>query len=133
MAIRLLKSVRAGHRTMTLFGCAAVEASVAVRAAHYQPAEKGQQAVSAKMEYLCQHEGTQRIAKAFEKYGENGYIGEPVSQKSHMIQAAMQAEQEFPEDKEVIIAAFLHDIGHLVGLDPKGERERWMLEGVKQA
>ncbi|MFN3998585.1 HD domain-containing protein [Algoriphagus sp.] len=40
------------------------------------------------------------------------YIGEPVSQIEHMCQSAELAEKE-GFDEEVVLAAFLHDIGHL--------------------
>jgi phosphonate degradation associated HDIG domain protein len=48
----------------------------------------------------------------YEKYGDEDYIGEPVSQLEHMSQAAALAEEEGYDD-EVILAAFFHDIGHL--------------------
>ena len=50
------------------------------------------------------------------KYGKADYIGENISQDSHAIQCAMQAEHDFPENREFIIACFLHDIGHLIAL-----------------
>lgn len=42
----------------------------------------------------------------------NNYIGEDVSQLEHSILAAQYAEDEYPSDTELIVAAFLHDIGH---------------------
>ena len=48
----------------------------------------------------------------YEKYGDEDYIGEPVSQLEHMSQAALLAEEEGYDD-EVVLAAFFHDIGHL--------------------
>jgi phosphonate degradation associated HDIG domain protein len=48
----------------------------------------------------------------YEKFGDEDYIGEPVSQLEHMSQAAALAEEEGYDD-EVILAAFFHDIGHL--------------------
>lgn len=48
----------------------------------------------------------------YEMYGNEDYIGEPVSQIEHMCQAAQLAERENYDD-EVILAAFFHDIGHL--------------------
>jgi 2-amino-1-hydroxyethylphosphonate dioxygenase (glycine-forming) len=56
----------------------------------------------------------------FEKYGDEDYDGEPVSQASHMIQCAMQAIKE-NEDEEIMIGAFLHDIGHLLRHQQKTE------------
>jgi 2-amino-1-hydroxyethylphosphonate dioxygenase (glycine-forming) len=48
----------------------------------------------------------------FEKHGSDAYFGEPVTQLQHACQAAEYARTEGYDD-EVIIAAFLHDIGHL--------------------
>ncbi len=46
-------------------------------------------------------------------YGDEDYDGEPVSQTSHMIQCAMKAIAK-DEGTELILGAFLHDIGHLL-------------------
>lgn len=48
----------------------------------------------------------------YEKYGEEDYIGEPVSQLEHMSQSATLA-MNAGYDDEVILAAFFHDIGHI--------------------
>ncbi|HWB26531.1 MAG TPA: HDIG domain-containing protein [Chitinophagaceae bacterium] len=56
---------------------------------------------------------TAEIQTLFEEHGNEDYDGEPVSQTSHMIQCAMQAMAE-GGDMELIIGAFLHDIGHLL-------------------
>lgn len=48
----------------------------------------------------------------FDLYGAEDYIGEPVSQLEHACQSAQLAENEGYDD-EVILAALLHDIGHL--------------------
>ena len=53
------------------------------------------------------------VFSLYEQWGSEDYIGEPVSQVEHMLQAAMLAEEEGFEE-EVILAAFFHDIGHLV-------------------
>jgi len=42
----------------------------------------------------------------------NNYIGENVSQLEHFVLAAQLAEKEYPHDYELVVAAFLHDIGH---------------------
>jgi phosphonate degradation associated HDIG domain protein len=47
----------------------------------------------------------------YQKYGQEDYIGEPVSQIEHMIQCASIAEAE-GYNEEVILAALFHDIGH---------------------
>src|SRR3954462_6425911 len=57
---------------------------------------------------------TQEIMQLFEKYGNNDYDGEPVTQTSHMVQCAMLAIKN-NADTELILGAFLHDIGHLLG------------------
>jgi phosphonate degradation associated HDIG domain protein len=56
---------------------------------------------------------TNEIMNLFEKYGDEDYDGEPVSQASHMIQCAMLAMNK-GEDTELILGAFLHDLGHLL-------------------
>ena len=56
-------------------------------------------------------ERVNEIFELYQKYGDEDYIGEPVSQIGHMCQAAELAEAEgYPE--EIILAAFFHDIGH---------------------
>lgn len=52
------------------------------------------------------------IFSLYERYGAEDYIGEPVSQLEHMCQAAELAGEEGYDD-EVVLAAFLHDVGHL--------------------
>ena len=53
-----------------------------------------------------------QIFALYEKFGDEDYIGEPVSQLEHMSQAASLAKNEGYDD-EVVLAAFFHDIGHL--------------------
>jgi 2-amino-1-hydroxyethylphosphonate dioxygenase (glycine-forming) len=52
------------------------------------------------------------IFDLYEQYGNEDYIGEPVSQIEHMSQVAQLAIDEGYDD-EVILAAFFHDIGHI--------------------
>ena len=52
------------------------------------------------------------IMGLYKMYGDQDYIGEPVSQIEHMCQCAQLAEKENYDD-EVILAAFFHDLGHL--------------------
>jgi len=52
------------------------------------------------------------IFALYEKYGNEDYIGEAISQIEHMSQAAELAMQGGFDD-EVILAAFFHDIGHI--------------------
>jgi len=56
---------------------------------------------------------TKEIINLYKHFGKSDYIGEKVSQIQHMTQCAMLAENEGYDD-EVILAAFLHDIGHLL-------------------
>jgi putative nucleotidyltransferase with HDIG domain len=51
----------------------------------------------------------------YEKHGGSAYYGELVTQYQHALQSAYSAEQYAPNDHELIIAALLHDIGHLLG------------------
>lgn len=55
----------------------------------------------------------EEIFRIFQRRGDETYFGEPVSQKEHALQAAHQAEQE-GADPRLVVAALLHDIGHLV-------------------
>lgn len=61
-------------------------------------------------------EVSKKIKGLIEKYGSNDYIGENISQKEHYLQCAMLAEKDNCE-KEVIIGALLHDIGHLISIE----------------
>ncbi|MES2775059.1 MAG: HD domain-containing protein [Bacteroidota bacterium] len=53
------------------------------------------------------------VLSLYIRYGQNDYIGEPVSQIEHMCQCAQLAEDAGYDD-DVILAAFFHDIGHLL-------------------
>lgn len=55
----------------------------------------------------------QTIAQIFAQSGEDEYYGEPVTQLEHALQCAQLAEQTGADD-ETVVAAFLHDIGHLL-------------------
>ncbi|MEO6290718.1 MAG: HD domain-containing protein, partial [Ginsengibacter sp.] len=55
---------------------------------------------------------TDEILSLYKSFGDQDYIGEPVSQIEHMCQCAQLAEQA-NYDEEVVLAAFFHDIGHL--------------------
>lgn len=58
------------------------------------------------------HEIAGEIIDLYLKKGEEEYAGEKVTQLEHMYQAATLAAHD-NQDEEVILAAFLHDIGHL--------------------
>lgn len=51
----------------------------------------------------------------FEEHGQADYVGEPVSQLQHMVQAAQLARQDGADD-ELVLAAFCHDVGHFCGV-----------------
>ncbi|MGP0069043.1 MAG: phosphonate degradation HD-domain oxygenase [Isosphaeraceae bacterium] len=53
------------------------------------------------------------IVRLFARRGETAYHGEAVSQAEHGLQAAELAEQEGAPDA-LVVAALLHDVGHLL-------------------
>lgn len=74
---------------------------------------------------------TQEIIDLFERHGHHAY-GEGISKLSHSIQAGMIAHAWGYED-ELVLAAFLHDIGHLAPLDFPPEKVSHMGDyGVDQ-
>jgi [1-hydroxy-2-(trimethylamino)ethyl]phosphonate dioxygenase len=54
-----------------------------------------------------------RIIRLFKEKGDVAYIGEPVSQTEHALQAALAAEKE-NASPQLIVAALLHDVGHIL-------------------
>ncbi|HUZ52481.1 MAG TPA: HD domain-containing protein [Streptosporangiaceae bacterium] len=56
----------------------------------------------------------ERIAELFASQGAADYLGEPVTQAAHMLQAAQLAEREGADDA-LVAAALLHDVGHFTG------------------
>ena len=79
----------------------------------------------------------EEIFQLFATQGDAAYYGEPVSQKEHALQAACLAEKEGAPESAVV-AALLHDIGHLLsglpediaqhGIDGRHEAagEQWL-------
>jgi 2-amino-1-hydroxyethylphosphonate dioxygenase (glycine-forming) len=70
-------------------------------------------------------EAWQAISELFEQVGERDYVGEPVSQKEHSLQAARFASDATKSDnsysrREVVLASLLHDIGHMLALQRPG-------------
>lgn len=55
-------------------------------------------------------------------HGHAAYDGEPVSQLEHAMQTTTLAQVIHPDDHEFIIAAFLHDIGHLMPTETEEEQ-----------
>jgi len=66
-------------------------------------------------------ETADEIIEMYRLHGGEEYAGEKVTQLEHMVQAAQLAEQK-GYDEEVILAAFLHDIGHIC-VSAQGENE----------
>jgi gamma-butyrobetaine dioxygenase len=64
-----------------------------------------------------------RIFAAFESNGAEVYLGEPVTLREHMLQSAAAAEAEGAGD-ELVAAALLHDIGHLLHDGPENAAEQ---------
>lgn len=64
-----------------------------------------------------------KIFSYYEKYGNQDYIGEPVTQVEHMIQGAMFAEID-GRGPEVVLALLLHDIGHLLEFEVEDKEEK---------
>jgi len=58
------------------------------------------------------------IETLFARRGGEQYSGEPVTQREHALQTALRAERDGADD-ELVTAALLHDLGHL--LNEQGE------------
>lgn len=56
------------------------------------------------------------VFQLYRHHGDEDYIGEAVSQLEHMLQAGELARRQ-GYDEEVILAAFFHDIGHLLAFE----------------
>ena len=69
----------------------------------------------------------EEIIDIFRKKGGEDYAGEEITQLEHACQAAQLAEQNGYDD-EVILAAFLHDLGHLLSDDDEDDMDGF---GVK--
>ncbi|ALE58745.1 HD domain-containing protein [Paraburkholderia sp. RL17-368-BIF-A] len=63
------------------------------------------------------------IRSLFEQYGGIAYSGEPVTQLQHALQSGVLAEEAGAND-ELVAAAFLHDLGHLLNLQGATPTER---------
>lgn len=61
-------------------------------------------------------EGVTEVFDLYRQFGSSDYIGEQVTQLEHAIQCAEQAASEFPDSNDIILGAFLHDVGHLLSL-----------------
>ncbi|MGF6771451.1 phosphonate degradation associated HDIG domain protein [Paraburkholderia sp. GAS199] len=63
------------------------------------------------------------IRSLYEQYGNLAYSGEPVTQLEHALQSGALAEAAGAND-ELVAAAFLHDLGHLLNLQGETPTER---------
>ena len=63
------------------------------------------------------------IRSLFEQYGNLAYSGEPVTQLEHALQSGALAEEARVGD-ELVAAAFLHDLGHLLNRQGDTPTER---------
>jgi len=54
----------------------------------------------------------EEIIEMYRSHGDKEYAGEKISQSEHMVQSARLAAQQ-GHNEEVILASFLHDIGHI--------------------
>lgn len=63
-----------------------------------------------------------QIFRLFRERGDSMYAGEPVSQTGHALQAAFLAEKE-NSSSALLVAALLHDIGHLLSPHPEDYAE----------
>ncbi|CAE7786234.1 unnamed protein product, partial [Symbiodinium microadriaticum] len=59
-----------------------------------------------------------RVFELFDRHGKGDYIGEDVSQLEHALQAADLAHRS-GHGLEATLAALLHDVGHLLGMEDK--------------
>jgi [1-hydroxy-2-(trimethylamino)ethyl]phosphonate dioxygenase len=66
---------------------------------------------------------TLEVLRLFRDHGQSQYGGEAVSQQEHALQAAYFAERA-GADAELIVAALLHDVGHLLHSLPDDAPER---------
>lgn len=71
------------------------------------------------------HSIIEEILDLFAARGGEEYFGEPVSQLEHALQTALQAEREGATDA-LVVAALLHDLGHLIHQLPEDIADRGM-------
>jgi 2-amino-1-hydroxyethylphosphonate dioxygenase (glycine-forming) len=71
-------------------------------------------------------EGVTHVFDLYRDFGENDYIGEQVTQLEHAIQCAEHASIEFPDNYDIILGTFLHDVGHLLSLRDHEQENKFM-------
>lgn len=63
---------------------------------------------------MMKDEVVRMVLDLLREKGSGAYYGEPVTQTEHMVQTALWAEKESKGNSELITAALLHDVGHLL-------------------
>jgi [1-hydroxy-2-(trimethylamino)ethyl]phosphonate dioxygenase len=74
---------------------------------------------------------TDEIFELFKKRGNDAYFGEDVSQEEHALQAAWLAEKS-QAPPALVVAALLHDVGHLIHGLPEDIADQG-IDGLHQA
>jgi phosphonate degradation associated HDIG domain protein len=69
------------------------------------------------------------IEVLFQQHGGSQYSGEPVTQLEHALQTALLAEQANADD-ELVTAALLHDLGHLLASHDHAASDTPTLQGI---
>ena len=57
-------------------------------------------------------------------YGNTNYTDD-ITHLEHALQCAYRAQAEYPNDRELILGSFLHDVGHLVSLKDLHENNKY--------
>ncbi len=70
---------------------------------------------------MRQFESVEEVVELYTRWGNDNY-DEDITQLSHAVQCASLAQASGASD-ELVVAALLHDIGHLIDLDTSGTHE----------
>jgi len=73
------------------------------------------------MEQVKAVQTANEIIDLYKKHGADAYFGEPVTQLQHAFQSAALAKEQGCDD-EMLLAAFLHDIGHICVVEQDGSK-----------
>ena len=63
-------------------------------------------------------DATEQVIALLQQRGDAAYFGEEVSQREHALQSALMAQRDGAPDS-LVVAALLHDVGHLVHRGPE--------------